>query len=461
MAFNIQLPFKLDITQELQELKQAFSCKKCNNLLSKPITLNTCGHSLCESCLDNKKLQCLICKCPYNEIDITESPDADTVVQCIQNIESILNRTAKENLSVTMEKSFEIVMIQTRMKRNHQGETALHLACKRGQLNKVQELIKSGVDINATDWGNWSPLHEAVHGNHYDCVELLLKSRALIDIPGGFYTTPLHKAISCEKDNIVELLLKYGADKEAIDQAGQTPLEYVVDKKKLTHYKKIISDAAYIPKVYIDKDIVAYSRKLSRERITFLNNHGVKFVNELDFRLKNEATHLIMLDNVLAVEVLLAIVKGIFVVNESWMSILPPKVLAFECIPKKYRCAIQNSIENNLQRKPRLFTDINFHIINHESEVEIYNMNVKKTDLRSLIEAGGGKVVLRSPALRTVENEMCLPYHARNSEQLKQCCNYIIYDVHNEPVLMYNMKELQHRSSKWLIDCILQFKILD
>ena len=36
-------------------------------------------------------------------------------------------------------------------KRNQMGETSLHLAAKRGDLEKVKRLIEQGLDVNITD----------------------------------------------------------------------------------------------------------------------------------------------------------------------------------------------------------------------------------------------------------------------------------------------------------------------
>ncbi|KRT79921.1 hypothetical protein AMK59_6781, partial [Oryctes borbonicus] len=218
---------------------------------------------------------------------------------------------------------------------------------------------------------------------------------------------------------------------------------------------------AYIPKVFVDKEIVAYCKALSEEKATALRKYGVKFVNCQEYQQKDEVTHLIMLENVVNLDFLLAIVRGIFVVTESWAITFPPKIIPFENIPKEHFDTIRNSIQNRLQRKPRLFSDINFHIIDHDKRTKVHRMSLTKAGITLLIQAGGGKIVTRSPALRTVENQNYQPYHTRNSEKLKKCCNYIIYNEEKQPTLMYNMKELQHRSSKWLINCILEFRIID
>lgn len=462
MVDNFQTPFKFDITEEFNELKDAFRCEKCNNLFVKPVALNTCGHIQCDSCLDKKKLNCCICKCPYNEVDISYSSFTESIVKCIQNIECIGNTSSNkiqvENLA---EQNFEIMIARFPMKRNPKGETALHLACKKGKVDKAEELIASGVDMNATDWGNWSSLHEAVQGKWYNCVELLLKNGALINIPGISYMTPLHEATYSKIDNITELLLKYGADKNAEDSTGYTPLDFVADKEKLEYFRSIDSINKYRPKVFVNEEIIVYVKNIRHEVISELMRHGVKLVDLQEYRQKEEVTHFIASEDIYDLNLLFGILKGIFVVKMDWINVLPLKILAFNSIPESYNDVIKTSIHNKLECKPRLFNGINFYIINHESRTKVKGLYLTKAELVLLIKVGGGKVVSRSPALRTVENEKFQPYHARSSTNLKECSNYIIFDENKHPELTYNMKELQHRSSKWLIECILHFRILD
>lgn len=88
-------------------------------------------------------------------------------------------------------------------------------------------------------------------------------------------------------------------------------------------------------------------------------------------------------------------------------------------------------------------------------------MEISKLDLAFLIEVGGGQLLHRAPALRTVEGKHNYPYHIRRKSDEEVCSNYIIYVENNPPELLYRMKELKHKSSRWLIDCILNFSILN
>ena len=55
------------------------------------------------------------------------------------------------------------------------GETALLRACIRDDVEQVKHLLKEpGVDITLTDYGGWTPLHEAALRGHVKCIKLLL-----------------------------------------------------------------------------------------------------------------------------------------------------------------------------------------------------------------------------------------------------------------------------------------------
>ncbi|OWK12770.1 BARD1 [Cervus elaphus hippelaphus] len=68
----------------------------------------------------------------------------------------------------------------TAVKRNHRGETLLHIAsikheaCNHGHLKVVELLLQHKALVNTTGYQNDSPLHDAVKNGHVDIVKLLL-----------------------------------------------------------------------------------------------------------------------------------------------------------------------------------------------------------------------------------------------------------------------------------------------
>lgn len=127
-------------------------------------------------------------------------------------------------------------------------------------------------------------------------------------------------------------------------------------------------------------------------------------------------------------------------------------------IPTSKPCFLE-ALKNRLLKNPELFSGINFHITGHKNPIEIHGAVFKKYDLITLISVGGGTILKREPTVRTIESNNSVAYHLRGT-QYSECRHYIIYDHKNPPVLMYSMKELIHRSSEWLINCILEFKFI-
>lgn len=115
-----------------------------------------------------------------------------------------------------------------RFKRNEKGETQLHLACIKGNLQQVKMLIEKSHPLDEGDYLGWTPLHEACNHNHPEIVEYLLEKGANVDAKCKTIT-PLHDTLSVKTFNInfdiVEMLIEHGATALGFDEAGKTPLD--------------------------------------------------------------------------------------------------------------------------------------------------------------------------------------------------------------------------------------------
>jgi len=119
-----------------------------------------------------------------------------------------------------------------------EGLTALHHAAAKGLDESVVKcLIDHSADINASDKYGLTPLHNAVIHKCEGFVRLLTANGELVvDPKDNFGRTPLHFAAGAdhavsyrykEWPTIVQLLLDNGADINAKDNTGWTPLRYV------------------------------------------------------------------------------------------------------------------------------------------------------------------------------------------------------------------------------------------
>uniref|UniRef100_A0AAV2MNQ7 Uncharacterized protein n=1 Tax=Knipowitschia caucasica TaxID=637954 RepID=A0AAV2MNQ7_KNICA len=110
-------------------------------------------------------------------------------------------------------------------KRNHAGETLLHLACKRQDQTQVQTLIRAGINVNLRDYAGWTALHEAAARGNLVVVEALLEAGAQVNARGTSGETPLHDAVNADNYEVVKLLLEHGSHPHDQTMAGLSALD--------------------------------------------------------------------------------------------------------------------------------------------------------------------------------------------------------------------------------------------
>lgn len=106
-----------------------------------------------------------------------------------------------------------------------QGYTALHLAAQHDYVSIVRYLLKCGAQVDGGPDSKCTPLHRAAYAGSLASCELLVSAGARLDAVDssfGDLRTPLHKAAL--HVDVTLLLLDAGADIEARDAQGYTPL---------------------------------------------------------------------------------------------------------------------------------------------------------------------------------------------------------------------------------------------
>lgn len=107
---------------------------------------------------------------------------------------------------------------------DNRGGTLLEEAARSGNPAIVAILLEAGADVNLPDGRRTTPLHEAARGGNLDVVRILLEAGADIHATGPGYT-PLHVAAFEGAAEIVHALLVAGADVNAGASDGYgTPL---------------------------------------------------------------------------------------------------------------------------------------------------------------------------------------------------------------------------------------------
>lgn len=95
---------------------------------------------------------------------------------------------------------------------NSSGETPLMMAALKGQLERCQQLLARGAEVNKS---GWTPLHYAATGPAPTIVQLLIDKGARVDAPSPNRSTPLMMAAGYGAEANVDLLLGRGADPRA------------------------------------------------------------------------------------------------------------------------------------------------------------------------------------------------------------------------------------------------------
>lgn len=113
------------------------------------------------------------------------------------------------------------------------GWTAIHLAAAFGTPTSVAALIAGGAEVNVVSENAQrnQPLHAAMAlSRNLEIVELLLRHGADANATqaGGF--TPIFSAAAANRRDLAELLLAYGANPRHTSDQGKTPAEFARER---------------------------------------------------------------------------------------------------------------------------------------------------------------------------------------------------------------------------------------
>jgi ankyrin repeat protein len=97
-------------------------------------------------------------------------------------------------------------------------------AVKRGDVAAVRALLKSRVDVNATEPDGSTALHWAARANAEQIVDLLIQAGAHINAASRYGVTPIRLAAVNRSASAIERLLNAGVDPNAASADGETVL---------------------------------------------------------------------------------------------------------------------------------------------------------------------------------------------------------------------------------------------
>ncbi|KAJ9549221.1 hypothetical protein OSB04_021764 [Centaurea solstitialis] len=119
---------------------------------------------------------------------------------------------------------------------DEEGWAPLHSAASSGNVEIVKILLDRGADVNLKNDGGRTALHYAASKGWVKVAEVLLSNSAKINMKDkACWMHPLAPCGKYRKSELCELLIEEGADIDAVDRAGQTPIMSAV----ICHNKEV------------------------------------------------------------------------------------------------------------------------------------------------------------------------------------------------------------------------------
>ncbi|XP_075785907.1 ankyrin-2 isoform X36 [Pelodiscus sinensis] len=129
-------------------------------------------------------------------------------------------------------------------KRKSDSNASFLRAARAGNLDKVVEYLKGGIDINTCNQNGLNALHLAAKEGHVGLVQELLERGSAVDSSTKKGNTALHIASLAGQAEVVKVLVKEGANINAQSQNGFTPLYMAAQENHIDVVKYLLENGA-------------------------------------------------------------------------------------------------------------------------------------------------------------------------------------------------------------------------
>ncbi len=157
---------------------------------------------------------------------------------------------------------------------NKRGETALHSAAESDQTLHLKTLIEMGLDIEAKNHIDASPLAMAVFREARAAAETLIEAGADIKAVLNDGSTLMHMAAQNCDTRMIDTLVEAGAELNALDDSGFAPIHYAIENFDIDTLDTLIAAGARVDvKTPDGTDLFSFAVDLGDEDIvTYLKD---------------------------------------------------------------------------------------------------------------------------------------------------------------------------------------------
>jgi len=113
--------------------------------------------------------------------------------------------------------------------RDSKARTPLHFAAMHGNTELADLLLGKSADTNVKDVEGRTPLHWAAMFDRISCAQSLVNAEAPLEAQDNELMTPLHLAVKEKHSATAVILIEHGADVNATTRSKSTPLHYTTD----------------------------------------------------------------------------------------------------------------------------------------------------------------------------------------------------------------------------------------
>uniref|UniRef100_A0A452HPC2 Uncharacterized protein n=1 Tax=Gopherus agassizii TaxID=38772 RepID=A0A452HPC2_9SAUR len=150
----------------------------------------------------------------------------------------------ERNLEKERKKQRKIPRERVDRKRKSDSNASFLRAARAGNLDKVVEYLKGGIDINTCNQNGLNALHLAAKEGHVGLVQELLERGSAVDSATKKGNTALHIASLAGQAEVVKILVKEGANINAQSQNGFTPLYMAAQENHIDVVKYLLENGA-------------------------------------------------------------------------------------------------------------------------------------------------------------------------------------------------------------------------